>query len=146
MHKVQTVLHFSFPLYPAHLIHLEINCITKSVYCRHYIRGYIQKLPDRPPGATTTNGTALRHHAQPHRHSASQFREPRRHKPPCRPQRVFVVVVVVVVLVVFYSVIDSVRKTLATTSYNVLTKSILSACTLLQKYRRKIPNLKNKTF
>jgi hypothetical protein len=47
------------------------------------VRGYIQKFPDRPPGARTANGTALCHYAQLFRYFVSQSSEFCRHNPLC---------------------------------------------------------------
>jgi len=47
------------------------------------IRGYIQKFPDWPPGASTENGTALCQYVQLYRYFMSQSSEFCRHKPLC---------------------------------------------------------------
>jgi hypothetical protein len=44
--------------------HANNDCLFNCVYMDQiyaYVRGYIQKFPDWPPGARTANGTALCH-------------------------------------------------------------------------------------
>jgi hypothetical protein len=61
-----------------HEIHpLFVTCMVKQ----RNIRRCIQKFPDRPPGATTANGTALRHWVQLYRYFVSQYSEFCRHNP-----------------------------------------------------------------